>query len=172
MRVRIPPSVPSATPQVNPLWDVSTKEGKKDKVELHGETITEGVSEIVYTAKRPLPSDRMDLLGASLKLPAGREGDSVYFPTIQECAQGQTRWIQVPAEGHSGEELEKPAPAVTLTAAEGGHAKPAAQIQTAGAPPDESDGAPVWLVVVALALGAIGLAAGVAGLAAARKGSA
>jgi hypothetical protein len=38
--------------------------------------------------------------------------------------------------------------------------------------PDEGDGAPVWLVVVALALGAAGLAAGLLGLAAARRGSA
>ena len=47
MRIQIPPSVPTATPAVHPLWNVSTKEGKKDPVEMHGEKITSGVSEIV-----------------------------------------------------------------------------------------------------------------------------
>ncbi len=108
VRIQIPPSVPSATPSVHPLWDVSTKEGKKDRVELHGETITRGVSEITYTAKQPLPADRLDSFAVSLKLPAGEEGESVYFPTIQRCEEGQTRWIQIPAEGESAEELEEP----------------------------------------------------------------
>ena len=174
VRIKVPPSVPTATPQVNPGWNITTKEGKKDKVDLHGETITRGVSEIIYTAKQPLPADRMDVMGASLKLPAGKEGDSVYFPTIQECKQGETRWIQIPAEGQSEEELEDPAPAVVLTAAEGEHGatEPAANVQAAGTTVNEGDGAPTWLVIVALALGALGLATGIAGLAAARRNSA
>ena len=171
VRIKVPPSVPTATPQVHPLWDLTTKEGRKDKVDLHGETITRGVSEIIYTAKQPLPVDRMDVMGVSLKLPAGEEGDSVYFPTIQECKQGETRWIQIPAEGQSEEELEDPAPAVVLTE-ETASAEPASDVQAAGTTVNESDGAPTWLVVVALALGALGLATGVAGLAAARRNSA
>jgi uncharacterized protein YcnI len=102
-----PAQVPSATPSVHPLWDVSTKEGKKNRVELHGETITRGVSEVTYTAREPLPPDRLDSFAISLKLPAGEEGESVYFPTIQRCEEGQTRWIQIPAEGESAEELEE-----------------------------------------------------------------
>ena len=112
MRIQIPPSVPSATPAVHPLWNVSTKEGKKDPVEMHGEKITSGVSEIVYTAKQPLAPDRLDLLPVSLKMPAGKEGESVYFPIIQKCEQGETRWIQIPAEGESEDDLEDPAAGV------------------------------------------------------------
>jgi periplasmic copper chaperone A len=181
VRIQIPPSVPSVTPAVNPLWDVATKEGKKDKVELHGETITRGVSEVTYTAKQPLPADRLDLLTMSVKLPAGEEGESVYFPTIQRCEQGQTRWIQIPAEGESAEELEEPAPAVVLTAADGGHGaagaeednsqaetQPAANVQAASVSNDD-DGAPMWLAITALAVGALGLLAGVGGLMAGRR---
>jgi periplasmic copper chaperone A len=179
VRIQVPPSVPSVTPAVHPLWDVATKEGKKDKVELHGETITRGVSEVTYTAKKPLPPDRLDLLTMSVKLPAGEEGESVYFPTIQSCEKGQTRWIQIPAEGESGEELEDPAPAVVLTAAEGGHggasaseeqssAQPAASVQAASVSSDD-DGAPTWLAITALAVGALGLLAGVGGWMAGRR---
>jgi uncharacterized protein YcnI len=183
VRIQIPPSVPSVTPAVNPLWDVATKEGKKDKVELHGETITRGVSEVTFTAKQPLPPDRLDSLRMSVKLPAGEEGDSIYFPTIQKCAQGQTRWIQIPAEGESAEELEDPAPVVLLTAAEGGHGggaatggagadtEPAANVQAAAVGGEDDEGAPVWLAVVALAVGALGLLAGIGGLMAGRRRS-
>jgi periplasmic copper chaperone A len=179
VRIQIPPSVPSVTPAVHPLWDVSTKEGKKDKVELHGETITGGVSEVTYTAKRPLPADRLDSFPISLKLPAGEEGESIYFPTIQRCEKGQTRWIQIPAEGESAEELEEPAPAVVLTAAESGHggaaadepegssAQPAASVQAASVGND--DGAPMWLAITGLVVGALGLLAGIGGLTAGRR---
>jgi periplasmic copper chaperone A len=178
VRIQIPPSVPSVTPGVHPLWDVATKEGKKDKVQLHGETITRGVSEVTYTAKEPLPPDRLDLLTISVKLPAGEEGESVYFPTIQRCEKGQTRWIQIPAEGENPEELEEPAPAVVLTAAEGAHggasdsgesaARPAASVQAASVS-DDDDGAPMWLAISALVIGALGLLAGVGGLMAGRR---
>lgn len=179
LRIQVPPSVPSATPAVHPLWDVATKEGKKDKVELHGETITRGVSEVTYTAKQPLPPDRLDSVTLSVKLPAGEEGESVHFPTVQSCEKGQTRWIQIPAEGENSDELESPAPAVVLTAAEGGHeaaagseeqsaARPAASVQAASVS-SEDDGAPMWLAITALAVGALGLLAGVGGLMAGRR---
>jgi periplasmic copper chaperone A len=181
VRIQVPPSVPSVTPGVHPLWNVSTKEGKKDKVELHGETITRGVSEVTYTAKKPLAPDRLDLLTMSIKLPAGEEGESVYFPTIQSCEKGQNRWIQIPAEGESPDDLEEPAPAVMLTAAEGGHGggaaeeegggsatQPAASVQAA-AVSDDDDGAPMWLAITGLVVGALGLLAGIGGLMAGRR---
>jgi periplasmic copper chaperone A len=182
--VQIPPSVASATPAISPNWTIKTKEGKKDPVELHGEKITSGISEVTYTAKTPLPADRLDFVYMSLKMPAGKPGESIYFPTVQKCEQGETRWIQIPAEGESEDDLESPAPAVVLTAADGGHGgaaaeeKPAANMQqasddvdTAGASVDD-DSAPAWVTIVALVLGALGLVAGVAGLTAARRRSA
>lgn len=175
VRIRIPRSVSSATPAVHPLWKVTTKEGPKDPVELHGEKITRGVSEIAYTARQPLAPDRLDLLPVSLKMPAGKEGEPVYFPVIQRCQEGETAWIQTPAEGESEDDLESPAPAIELTAAEGDHdaAEPAAEkqsaeLQTAGAAGDD-DSAPTWLTIVALGIGALGLMAGLAGLSAARR---
>ncbi len=184
-RIQIPPSVASATPAVSPNWTIKTKEGKKDPVELHGEKITSGVSEVTYSAKTPLPADRLDFVYMSLKMPASGEGESIYFPTIQKCEQGETRWIQIPAEGESEEDLEEPAPAIALTAAQGEHGggaaaehaealeseQASAEVDRAGATVDD-DSAPEWLTIVALVLGALGLVAGVAGLTAARRHSA
>jgi uncharacterized protein YcnI len=173
--VQIPASVASATPAISPNWTVKIKEGKKDPVELHGEKITSGVSEVIYTAKTPLPADRLDMVYMSLKMPAGKPGESIYFPTVQKCEQGETRWIQTPAEGESEDDLESPAPAVVLTAAAeqpSAHMEQAsADVDTAGASVDD-DSAPEWVTIVALVLGALGLVAGVAGLTAARRRSA
>lgn len=175
LRVQIPESVPSVTPQVHPGWEVTTKEGPKDAVELHGETVTRGVKEVVWTATEtdPLPSDRLDLFGMSVKLPAGKAGDPVYFPTVQECVKGESAWIQIPRAGESEDELESPAPAVTLTAASGGHG-------TAGETEDvalasasggsDDDGPSTGLVIAALVLGGLGLLTGLAALVSSRRG--
>lgn len=164
VRVRIPESVPSVTPQVHPGWDVSTKEGPKDAVELHGETVTTGVKEVVWTAADagPLPDGRLDIFGMSVKLPAGKVGDPVYFPTVQECVKGKEAWIQIPRPGESEDDLESPAPAVVLTASAGEHGGAAAAEQEAGTAADDSDddGPATGLVVAALIIGGLGLLTG------------
>lgn len=164
VRVQIPDTVPSVTPQRNPLWSLSTKEGSKQPTEAHGETITEGISEVIWTARQPLPDHELDVLGMSVLLPDAA-GETVYFPTIQECERGEERWIQIPTEGESAEELESPAPQVLLAAATDGHGSEAA----AEAEEDNGDGAPTWLAVAALVVGAIGLLAGGAALARSRR---
>lgn len=163
VRVQIPDTVPSVTPQRNPLWSLSTKEGSKQPTEAHGETITKGISEVIWTARQPLPDHELDVLGMSVLLPDA-PGEAIYFPTIQECDRGEERWIQVPAEGESAEELESPAPQVVLTAADG-HGSEASMQVDAG----DDDGAPAWLAIAALVVGALGLVVGAAALARTRR---
>lgn len=169
VRVRIPRSVPSVTPQVHPGWEVTTEEGQKDAVELHGETVTRGVAEVVWTAADagPLPDGRLDLFGMSVKLPAGEAGESVYFPTVQQCVEGEDAWIQIPRGGESEDDLESPAPAIVLTAAAGSHGGSAPADGTAAVADD--DGPSTALVVAALVLGGLGLGAGLAALVAGRR---
>jgi uncharacterized protein YcnI len=176
--VQIPESVPSVTPEAVPGWEVSTKEGPKDEVELFGETITEGVSEVTWTARdEPLADDQLLRFGAEMKLPA-TEGETVYFPTIQRCEKGETRWIQIPAEGETEEDLDTPAPAVTLTAAEesehGAEAQSDAEgdatgeteaSDAEGTDDDGSDG----LAIAGLIVGGLGLITGGTALARSRR---
>jgi hypothetical protein len=56
--------------------------------------------------------------GLSMQLPDA-PGETVHFPAIQRCAEGQTRWIQIPVEGEP--EPDEPAPGVVLIAEDGGH---------------------------------------------------
>lgn len=163
--MQIPESVPSVTPQVHPSWEVTTEDGPKDAIELHGETITRGVKEVVWTATDagPLPDERLDLFGMSVKLPAGKAGDAVYFPTVQQCVKGESGWIQIPQAGESEDDLESPAPAVVLTASEGEHGHSAAAAEE-GESEDGDDGPSTVLVVAALVLGGLGLLTSLAAL--------
>lgn len=165
VRVQIPESVPSVTPQVHPGWELTTEDGPKDAVELHGETVTRGVKEVVWTAADagPLPDGRLDLFGMSVKLPAGKAGDPVYFPTVQECVKGESGWIQIPQPGESEDDLESPAPAVVLTASEGEHGHSAAAAEE-GQSDDGDDDPSTGLVIAALVLGGLGLLTSLAAL--------
>lgn len=164
IRLQIPESVPRVTPQVHPGWEVTTKDGPKDAVELHGEAVTRGVKEVTWTATEagPLPDGRLDVFGMSVKLPAGQAGDPVYFPTVQQCVKGETGWIQIPQPGESEEDLESPAPAVVLTASEGEHGH-SATAET-GESDDGDDGPSTGLVIAALVVGGLGLLAALAAL--------
>src|SRR5690606_39755928 len=64
----------------------------KDPVELHGEQITRGVSELVYTLRDPLPTDRLAILPVSLKLPAGSAGEPVRSEERRVGREGGSRW--------------------------------------------------------------------------------
>lgn len=175
IEIKIPKSIPSVTPQRNPFWELSTTEGKKEPTELHGEKITRGVGTVTWTATEPLPGNELDVLGMSVSLPAG-EGETLYFPAIQRCEKGITRWVQVPAEGESGEELDEPAPALELTAAEGGHGtgrtekdedaegedgdSATGHEQVAVEEADDDDDASKGLGIAGLIVGGLGLLAG------------
>src|SRR5699024_7503488 len=84
----------------------------------HGNEVTERVGQVVYTTKTPLPDGQRDTFELSLSLPEA-EGETLAFPTIQTCRQGRTAWTEIAPEGQSGEDLESPAPLVTITGSEG-----------------------------------------------------
>ncbi len=65
----------------------------------HGEEITERVAQVVYTAKTPLPDGQRDAFELSLQIPEDAAGQTLAFPTIQTCEQGETAWTEIPADG-------------------------------------------------------------------------
>lgn len=121
IRIQLPETIPVVTPTVNPGWDAAkVTEALNSPVEgAHGEQVTERVAEVVYTAKTPIPDGYRDTFVLSLTLP-DTPGETIYFPTIQTCEQGETAWIELPAEGQDSHDLAAPAPAVTLVAAADG----------------------------------------------------
>jgi uncharacterized protein YcnI len=184
VRIQMPETIPQVTPTVNAGWDVEKVMTALDEpIEAgHGEQITERVSEVVYTAKTPLPDGLRDAFVLSLQVPEDAAGTTLYFPTIQECEEGETAWIELPEAGQDGEELEAPAPGIAVVAAAtddgesaangtadgaAGTQDAAAETATADDGDDDDDGASTGLAIAGLVAGLAGL--GVGGVALARS---
>jgi periplasmic copper chaperone A len=146
VEVKFPPGFASASTEPVPGWTAKVAK-RGDQVD----TITwtgDGRTGIVK------PGEFQDF-GLSLATP-DKPGSKLTFKALQTYSNGEVvRWIGPP-------DADEPAPQVTLTSAQ-------AQAPAATQQGDDDTGAPVWLAVAALALGALGLAAGAAGLARARR---
>jgi uncharacterized protein YcnI len=123
--ITLPAELNDAQPTVNPNWTAEkvVEQLPEPKKLADGTSITKRTSQIVYTAKAPLEPEFRDALVLSAKLP-DTAGKTLYFPTLQNCEQGQTDWSQIPQDGQDGHALKAPAPSVTITAApaaEDGH---------------------------------------------------
>lgn len=160
--VKIPAGVASVKPQEVAGWTIETEEGQlEEPVSIFGEAENEGVTEVSWTGG-PLRDDRMQRFGLSFFASESLAGQTVYFPTVQQCEQGVTRWIEIPVEGE--EPPEEPAPEVAILASEEGEEEQPSGEDTTAAPeaaatsPDEdNDG-------LALAFGIAGLVAGLLAL--------
>lgn len=115
VRVRIPEGVIAVKPMPKPGWELTTKVGRyAEPAQYFDEVLTEGVQEITWSGG-DLPDAWYDEFVFRGRLPDGEPGTVIYFPTVQECANGVHRWIEIPAEGKSRDDYEEPAPQVTLT---------------------------------------------------------
>ena len=140
MTITLPVELNDAQPTVNPNWTVQkvTEQLPEPKKLADGTSISKRTSQIIYTAKAPLEPALRDAVVLSVKLP-DMAGQTLYFPTLQNCEQGQTDWSQIPQEGHDPHSLKAPAPSVAVTeaavAAADGHSALAAPASdtTAGA---------------------------------------
>jgi hypothetical protein len=162
-----------------PGWTVEvTRTALDEPIEREDSTITEVVSVLTWTADNEdaaiAPGEFGEFPVSLGPLP---EVDQLVFKALQTYSDGSVvRWIEEPADG---EELENPAPVLTLTAAEqepedgdagaerdesGEDSEAAAggdTEQTTGEADAESDpGSATWLALVALVAGLAGLALG------------
>jgi uncharacterized protein YcnI len=116
IRVRIPDGVLSVKPQVKPAWTIGIVKTKLAKPfdDGHGGRITEVVSEVIWSGGR-LEDAHFDEFGLVMRLP-NQPDTTLYFPVVQECADGAHRWIDLPESGKPASELKEPAPALRLVA--------------------------------------------------------
>jgi uncharacterized protein YcnI len=162
--ISLPAELVDAQPTVNANWTVEKVSQKLDAPQrlADGSSITERTAQIVYTAKTPLEPHLRDTFVLGVRLPADAAGKTLYFPTLQTCAAGQTDWKEIPGEGQDEHALKAPAPSIAVTAAaagtdgHGAHAAAAPASSTTPATPASGAGE---------AAGWVGLAAGLAGLA-------
>jgi uncharacterized protein YcnI len=170
IEIQVPESVLSVAPTRNPFYEVEKTIEQLDEpvADAHGNEVTERVASIVYTADTPLPEGQRDTFELSFQIPDA-EGEMLTFPTVQTCEEGETGWVEVPADGQDADELESPAPGFEVTAAgAGGHGDDASAEPAADEPAEESTDETVAADAgdTSPALGWIGLVAGLLGLAA------
>lgn len=117
IRVQIPEGVIAVKPMPKAGWNVETIKGKyATEYDYHGAKYSEGVKEVVWSGGK-LPDDYYDEFVISTFLTSVLKPDTVlYFPTVQECEQGVSRWIDIPQGGDSTHMHEDkwPAPGVKL----------------------------------------------------------
>jgi uncharacterized protein YcnI len=112
IRVQIPDGVIAVKPMPKAGWTIETVKGKyAASVEYHGATISEGVKEVIWSGGK-LADDNYDEFVAATYLTATlKPNTTLYFPVVQECEQGTSRWIDIPLEGKPS---KSPAPGVKL----------------------------------------------------------
>ena len=117
IRVQIPDGVIDVKPMPKPGWNVEVVKGKyAAPYDFHGGKVSEGAREVVWSGGKLL-DDNYDEFVISTYLTATLKPDTVlYFPTVQECEQGVSRWIDIPADAEHTHDTKSPAPGVKLIA--------------------------------------------------------
>jgi uncharacterized protein YcnI len=115
IRVQIPEGVISVKPMPKPGWSLETVKGKySTSYELHGATITEGVKEVVWSGGKLADDNYDEFVLATFLTGNLKPNTTLYFPVVQECEQGTSRWIEIPQEGKPSHDMKSPAPGVKL----------------------------------------------------------
>lgn len=117
LRISIPEGVVSVKPMPKAGWTLETVTGAyTGSYEYYGKTLTEGVREIIWTGE--LQGAHYDEFIFRAKLHGTLDADQmIHFPTVQECADGENAWVEIPAEGQDPHALKRPAPGLHLMGA-------------------------------------------------------
>jgi uncharacterized protein YcnI len=119
LRVQIPEGVIAVKPMPKPGWQLAVVKGKYEHpYDYDGTQLTEGVKEIDWTGGR-LPDEFYDEFVFVARLTDFAPGTVLSFPTVQECDGAVERWIQIPASGQNPDDLEAPAPQLTVIEGKG-----------------------------------------------------
>jgi hypothetical protein len=113
LSVQIPEGAIAIKPMVKPGWQIGTTRGSYAQAYsfFHGAKFTEGVKEVTWSGGK-LPDAFYDEFVLSAFI-AGELSPNrmLYFPVVQQCEQGEHRWVEIPEPGRHANE---PAPGVLL----------------------------------------------------------
>lgn len=115
LRVKIPEGVIAVEPEPKDGWTVDTSKGKYAATyDYQGGKVSEGVQEVDYSGGR-MPGHARDSVAIDLVLTdALQPNTTLYFPVVQECEQGISRWIEIPPDGADPHATKWPAPGIRL----------------------------------------------------------
>lgn len=115
IRVQIPEGVIAVKPMPKAGWNVDVVEGQyANAYDYHGNKLSSGVKEVVWSGGKLLDQYYDEFVVSSFLTDSLKPDTTLYFPVVQECEKGVSRWIEIPeGEGHS-HESKSPAPGVKL----------------------------------------------------------
>jgi periplasmic copper chaperone A len=115
VRVQIPEGVIGIKPMPKPGWNLEMVKGKyATEYELHGSKISEGVKEVAWSRGKLADDNYDEFVIATYLTDNLKPGTMLYFPVVQECESGVSRWIEIPADGKTAADTKQPAPGVKL----------------------------------------------------------
>ncbi len=105
LEFEIPDGVTNVTPNVEAGWTIEVTRAAN-----------ESVSTVVYTADAPIEDGLRATVTLTARMGEDLADSTVAFPVTQRCENGETAWTQIPEEGQDHDDLESPAPLVTVGA--------------------------------------------------------
>jgi len=117
LRVQIPDGVIATEAKPAAGWSVETVRGKyAGEYDYKGAKVSEGIKEVDWSGGKLPDKTRAEFVIETYLTDGLKPDTTLYFPVVQECEEGVSRWIEIPADGavHS-HESKWPAPGVRLT---------------------------------------------------------
>lgn len=115
LRVQIPEGVIVSAAQPTAGWTVDTVKGKYAAAyEYQGAKVSDGIKEVDWGGGRLPDKTRETFVIDTFLTDALKPDTTLYFPVVQECEQGVSRWIEIPADDAHPHDSKWPAPGVKL----------------------------------------------------------
>ncbi|KRQ09399.1 hypothetical protein AOQ73_10180 [Bradyrhizobium pachyrhizi] len=118
IRVQIPEGVIGVKPMPKAGWTLDAVTGKyAAQYDYHGAKLSEGVKEVAWSGGKLADQNYDEFVMQTFLTDTLKPNTTLYFPVVQECEQGVSRWIDTPADGQGGGHdhgSKTPAPGVNL----------------------------------------------------------
>lgn len=117
LRVQIPEGVIATEAKPVAGWNVESVKGRfVGEYDYRGTKMSEGIKEVAWSGGKLPDKTRQQFVIETYLSGSLKPNTTLYFPVVQECEQGVSRWIEIPPDGatHS-HEGKWPAPGVKLT---------------------------------------------------------
>lgn len=115
VRVDLPDDIVGVKPMPKAGWRLTTVEGEYARPFVnHGRTETKGVRQIVWSGGELQDGHYDEFIFTSTIMRDAATG-MIYVPVVQECANGQQAWVDIPKVGEA--RPKAPAPGIRLVSA-------------------------------------------------------
>ena len=122
LTITIPEGIISVKPMPKPGWELDTITGEYAQKYLnHGREITSGVIQLIWSGGELKDAHYDEFVFRARFTDKLEQGVKTFIPIVQNCAEGELSWSEIPAEGQDPHDLKRPAPGVMIKAAADKH---------------------------------------------------